>query len=161
VSQLTQTAYKEAVSQFATGVTVITAEDGDGPVGMTANAVCSLSLDPLLLLVCFDRGSRTLETVQRSKRFGVSVLAESQREVSDHFASKQDSFGSVPYRRVERVPVVEGAVASIVCHLDQWIEGGDHLIGIGSVISVSSESNDPLIWFDGSYRSIGKKLDRA
>ena len=70
--------FRSVMGNFATGVTVITATGETGPVGMTANAVCSLSLDPLLLLVCFANEARTLPLVKETRRFGVNVLAAGQ-----------------------------------------------------------------------------------
>src|SRR5439155_8926688 len=80
--------FRAVMGHFATGVAVITASAEAGPVGMTANAVCSLSLDPLLLLVCFDRTARTLAVVRETERFGVNVLAEGQQDLARLFASK-------------------------------------------------------------------------
>src|ERR671933_761084 len=80
--------FRAVMGRLVTGVTVVTAAGPDGPVGMTANAVCSLSLDPLLLLVCFDRAARTLPVVAEQGRFGVNVLALGQEELAHRFASK-------------------------------------------------------------------------
>src|SRR5271168_526654 len=80
--------YRQVVGHFATGVAVITAQGPDGPGGMTANALCSLSLDPLLLLVCFENTARTLPIIRGSGRFAVNVLASDQLELSLLFASK-------------------------------------------------------------------------
>src|ERR671916_940116 len=80
--------FRAVMGNFATGVAVVTAAGPDGPVGMTANAVCSLSLDPVLLLVCFDNGARTLRVVRATERFGVNVLASGQEDLARLFASK-------------------------------------------------------------------------
>src|SRR3954471_4935853 len=80
--------FREVMGHFATGVTVVTASGPDGPVGMTANAVCSLSLEPLLALVCFANGARTLRVVRSTRRFGVNVLANGQEDLARLFASK-------------------------------------------------------------------------
>ena len=80
--------FRDVIGNFATGVTVVTTSGPAGPVGMTMNAVCSLSLDPLLLLVCFDNGARTLRVVREQRRFGVNVLAAGQEDLARLFASK-------------------------------------------------------------------------
>src|SRR5919202_990684 len=80
--------FRAVMGRFPTGVTVVTAMGPEGPAGMTANAVTSLSLDPLLLLVCFDRAARTLAVVRQTERFGVNVLAHGQQELARLFASK-------------------------------------------------------------------------
>ena len=80
--------FRAVMGRFATGVTVVTVAGPLGPVGMTANAVCSLSLDPVLLLVCFDNGARTLPIVRERERFGVNVLAAGQEQLARLFAAK-------------------------------------------------------------------------
>ncbi|HWC27138.1 MAG TPA: flavin reductase family protein, partial [Solirubrobacteraceae bacterium] len=86
---MTTRAYRDTIGRFATGVAVVTASGRDGPAGLTTNAVASLSLDPLLLLVCFETRSRTLEVVRRSRRFAVNVLRAGDEELAMVFASKR------------------------------------------------------------------------
>src|SRR4051795_5854632 len=80
--------FRDVMGHFVTGVTVVTASGADGPVGMTANAVCSLSLDPLLALVCFANGARTLKIVRETNRFGINVLTDQQQDLGRLVASK-------------------------------------------------------------------------
>lgn len=148
--------FREVMSHFATGVTVVTASTTDGPVGMTANAVCSLSLDPLLALVCFDNGSRTLRVVREERRFGINVLAAGQEDLARLFASKTpeaEKFAGVQHTVHEGIPVIEGTIAWVGCELEQLIPGGDHTIGIGAVIAAEKATErDPLVWYRGEYR---------
>ena len=128
--------FRAVMGHFATGVAVVTATGPEGPVGMTANAVCSLSLDPLLLLVCFDNGARTLRVVRETERFGVNVLGAGQEELARRFASKlpeAEKFEGVPHSVHDGIPVLEDALAWVGCTLDRLIPGGDHTIGIGAV----------------------------
>src|SRR4051794_35006487 len=128
--------FRTVMGRFPTGVTVVTAMGPEGPVGMTANAVTSLSLEPLLLLVCFDRTARTLPVVREAGRFGVNVLARGQEELARRVASKareEEKFAGVPYTVDAGVPVLEGAHAWLGCDLQRLVEGGDHTIGIGAV----------------------------
>src|ERR671933_2123075 len=100
--------FRAVMGRFPTGVTVVTAMGPEGPVGMTANAVTSLSLDPLLLLVCFDRAARTLPVVEAAGRFGVNVLALGQEELAQRFACKapeSEKFAGVPFAVDAGVPV--------------------------------------------------------
>src|SRR3954470_1097761 len=125
--------FRAVMGRFPTGVTVVTAMGPEGPVGMTANAIASLSLEPLLLLVCFDKGARTLRVVRDVGRFGVNVLAAGQEALARRFAGKlpeTEKFTGVPYRLDEGVPVVEGAHAWLGCDLRDMVPGGDHTIGI-------------------------------
>jgi flavin reductase (DIM6/NTAB) family NADH-FMN oxidoreductase RutF len=147
--------FRAVMGHFATGVTVVTARGDDGPVGMTANAVCSLSLDPLLLLVCFDKDARTLPIVAEGERFGVNVLAKGQEHLARLFASKtpeHEKFAEVPHSVHDGIPVIEGVLAWVGCRLQQLIPGGDHTIGIGSVTAAERGDGEPLIWYRGGYR---------
>jgi flavin reductase (DIM6/NTAB) family NADH-FMN oxidoreductase RutF len=147
--------YRRTIGQFATGVAIVTAQGLEGPVGMTANALCSLSLDPLLLLVCIDNSARTLASIQATGRFAVNVLCREQRALSDAFASKQpkpEHFAGLPWRLHQEVPVLEESLAWLVCDLRELHPGGDHTIGIGAVTDMhSDEHGSPLVWHRGRY----------
>jgi 3-hydroxy-9,10-secoandrosta-1,3,5(10)-triene-9,17-dione monooxygenase reductase component len=150
--------FRAVMGNFPTGVTVVTAADGSGPVGMTANAVCSLSLDPLLLLVCFDNEARTLPVVREQGRFGVNVLAAGQESLARLFASRttpeHEKFAGVAHTVHDGIPVLEGVLAWVGCRLERLEPGGDHTIGIGAVEAAEEGTrDDPLIWFRGRYRS--------
>jgi flavin reductase (DIM6/NTAB) family NADH-FMN oxidoreductase RutF len=148
--------FRAVMGHFATGVTVVTAATPAGPVGMTANAVCSLSLEPLLLLVAFDNEARTLPAVQATGRFGVNILAAGQEDLAHVFASKLDErekFAGVAHSVNDGIPVIDGTLAWIGCRLERLIPAGDHTIGIGAVESAEAGSGDPLLWFRGVYRS--------
>jgi 3-hydroxy-9,10-secoandrosta-1,3,5(10)-triene-9,17-dione monooxygenase reductase component len=151
--------FRAVMGRFPTGVTVVTAMGPDGPVGMTANAVTSLSLDPLLLLVCFDRGARTLPVVQEAGRFGVNVLARGQEDLARRFASKapeEEKFAGVPYTVDAGVPVLEGAHAWLGCDLERLVPGGDHTIGIGAVHAAEVGVGEALAWYAGSYGTFSR-----
>ena len=148
--------FRSVMGRFATGVTVVTASTPEGPVGMTANAVCSLSLEPLLLLVAFDNDARTLRVVRETGRFGVNVLAAQHKELALLFASKKperEKFAGVPHTVHDGIPVIEGALAWVGCRLEQLIPGGDHTIGIGAVEAAEAGHGEPLLWFRGGYRT--------
>ncbi len=153
-----QRAFRDTIGCFATGVTIVTTTVSDGPAGMTTNAMTSLSLEPLLLLVCFDRGSRTLEVVRRSRRFAVNVLRAEDADLAAVFASKRvarEKFDSVTHSNSHGVPVLDSALAWIACDLRELLPGGDHEIGIGEVIDLGTgEPDDPLVWFRGGYTTI-------
>lgn len=150
-----QRAYRDTIGQLATGVTVVTTTGPGGPAGMTTNAVTSLSLEPLLLLVCFDRGSRTLEVVRGSRRFAVNILRAGDRELAAVFASKRvarEKFDSVTHSEAHGVPVLDRALAWIACELRELVPGGDHEIGIGRVTGMGgARDGDPLVYFGGRY----------
>jgi 3-hydroxy-9,10-secoandrosta-1,3,5(10)-triene-9,17-dione monooxygenase reductase component len=147
--------FRAVMGHFTTGVTVVTATTPDGPVGMTANAVCSLSLDPLLLLVCFANDARTLPPVQETKRFGVNVLGAHQADLARLFASKRpeaEKFAGVQHSVHDGIPVIDGVLAWVGCTLQELIPGGDHTIGIGAVTAAEAGTGEPLVWYRGGYR---------
>jgi 3-hydroxy-9,10-secoandrosta-1,3,5(10)-triene-9,17-dione monooxygenase reductase component len=147
--------FRAVMGHFTTGVTVVTATTPDGPVGMTANAVCSLSLDPLLLLVCFANDARTLPPIREHRRFGVNVLAAGQEDLARLFASKvpeKEKFAGVQHSVHDGIPVIDGVLAWVGCTLQELIPGGDHTIGIGAVTAAEAGAGEPLVWYRGDYR---------
>jgi flavin reductase (DIM6/NTAB) family NADH-FMN oxidoreductase RutF len=150
--------YREVISHFATGVAVVTAQGPDGPGGLTANSLCSLSLDPLLLLVCFDNTARTLPIVRAAGRFAVNILTHEQHALSGVFASKlpeSEKFAGIPCSTRHGVPVLDEALAWLVCELRELHAGGDHTIAVGGVVhSHRAESGQPLVWYRGRYGSL-------
>jgi flavin reductase (DIM6/NTAB) family NADH-FMN oxidoreductase RutF len=148
------TEYRDVIGHFATGVAIVTCQGEDGPAGLTTNAVTSLSLDPLLLVVCFDNGSRTLPAVSSAKRFAVNVLRAGQEDLAAVFASKRvgrEKFESVTHTVAHGVPVLDNALAWVACELVELLPGGDHTIGIGSVIAGAATEGEPLVFHRGRY----------
>jgi flavin reductase (DIM6/NTAB) family NADH-FMN oxidoreductase RutF len=149
--------YRDVVGHFATGVAIVTCDGDDGPAGMTTNAITSLSLDPVLLLVCFDNGSRTLPAVRSARRFAVNVLARGQGDLARVFASKRIArakFEAVTHTVAHGVPVLDGALAWLACDLRELLPGGDHTIGIGAVTHAHAREGEPLVWYRGAYTSL-------
>jgi flavin reductase (DIM6/NTAB) family NADH-FMN oxidoreductase RutF len=149
--------FREVFGRFATGVAVITSAGPAGSGGMTANALCSLSLEPLLALVCFENEARTLPIVREAGRFAVNVLTAEQEHLAGVFASKlpeAEKLEGVAHRLQAGVPIIEGALAWAACELRELIRGGDHTIAIGEVVAMGLGSGDPLLWFGGRYRVV-------
>ena len=150
------------MGSFATGVTVITV-DHEGEVhGMTANAFTSVSLDPLLVLVCVDHRARTHAHLHAKKRFGVNVLAEDQRAISEYYARPtlthehaEQEAGARFERTTHGTPVLHGALAYLECRLHTAQDAGDHTIFIAEVEDVVVREGNPLLYFRGNYRKIG------
>lgn len=144
---------------FPTGVTVITALTESGPNGMTANAVTSLSLEPLLMLACFERDARTLGAVRGSGCFGINVLAAGQQELAERFATKEPEpakWEGVSWTERAGLPVLDGALVWVGCELRELVEGGDHLVAIGAVSDVAVGDGDPLVYYRGLYGSVSE-----
>jgi flavin reductase (DIM6/NTAB) family NADH-FMN oxidoreductase RutF len=156
--------FREVFGRFVTGVAVITSAGPGGIGGMTANALCSLSLDPLLALVCFENEARTLPIVRDAGRFGVNVLNEHQADVAEVFASKlpeEEKLQVVDHRVVGGVPIIEGAIAWATCDLRELLAGGDHTIAIGEVRELGLGDGEPLLWYGGRYHAFSRGLSSA
>jgi flavin reductase (DIM6/NTAB) family NADH-FMN oxidoreductase RutF len=159
---ISQADFRKAMGSFATGVTVITV-DHEGEVhGMTANAFTSVSLDPLLVLVCVDRRARTHAHLHAKKRFGVNVLAEDQRAISEYYALASATHQNAEQEAEARfdrtnhgTPVLHGALAYLECRLHSAQDAGDHTIFIAEVEDVVVREGNPLLYFRGGYRKIG------
>jgi flavin reductase (DIM6/NTAB) family NADH-FMN oxidoreductase RutF len=139
------------MGQFATGVAVVTTR---GPAGLTTNAFSSLSLDPMLVLVCLDLDSRTLAAVREHRRLAVNVLAAGQRELAVRFAGKAShaaKFHEVPWREEAGVPVLDGTVAWVAGPVRDLVPGGDHVIAIVDAEAFDAPGGDPLLFHAGSY----------
>jgi flavin reductase (DIM6/NTAB) family NADH-FMN oxidoreductase RutF len=162
---LTPAEFRKAMGCFATGVTIITL-DLEGDVhGMTANAFASVSLDPPLLLVCVDHSARTHAHMHAKKRFGINILAEHQRAISEYFALPVHTKGNAEtdaaarFDRTPRgTPILHGALAYLECRLQSAQEAGDHTIFIAEVEDVVVRQGEPLLFFRGKYLRIGGEL---
>ena len=144
--------FREVFGRFATGVAVITSAGSTGAGGMTANALCSLSLDPLLALVCFENQARTLPIVREAARFAVNVLSAGQEDLAAVFASKlpeSEKLEAVPHRLEHELPIIDGTLAWAACELRELIAGGDHTIAIGKVVELGLGDGEPLLWYAG------------
>ena len=153
--------YRHVIGHFTTGVAIVTCMGPDGPAGLTTNAVASVSLEPLLLLVCFDNASRTLPAVRAARRFAVNVLRAGQEDLARVFASKRvgrEKFESVTHMDAHGVPVIDGALAWLACDLTELHPAGDHTIGIGAVTHMDADpAGRPLVWFRGAYGTLAER----
>jgi flavin reductase (DIM6/NTAB) family NADH-FMN oxidoreductase RutF len=158
VSAPTSEEFRRALAHLPTGVTVVTAPAVDGPLGATANAVTSLSLDPPLMLACLDLGSRTLGAVREAERFGISVLGSDQEPVARAFATKaphSEKWADVPWAERGGVPILEGVALWIACELREEHPGGDHVILVGAVDELGAGGGEPLVFHGTDYRALG------
>lgn len=153
--------FRLALGQFATGVTVVTAERTAGRVhGMTANSFTSVSLDPLLILVCVSHNAQLLPMVQQKRRFGVNILKANQRAISEYFARTEENAEmekrlAIRYRWTESgIPLLEDALAHLACTLVDSHVAGDHTIFVAEVSSVEVYDGEPLLYLRGGYRRI-------
>jgi len=149
--------FRHVMGNFATGITIVTTRDSNGdPRGLTVNSFTSVSLDPVLVLVCFDKNLSSLEAFRHSKRFGVSMLGENQEELSRLFA-KRDSErpASLYFEGKLGMPLLKNSIAVMECETVEVYQGGDHLIFLGEVKHGEVlHANHPLLYFRGKYRKL-------
>ena len=158
-------AFRQAMSSFATGVTVVTVACPDGSMhGLTVNSFTSVSLDPMLVLVCLDQASRGAGLIEQAGAFVVNVLSAGQQDISRWFANRHRPAGStmfdgVPFEPgVTGCPVLVDAAASFDCRLRQSHRAGDHLIVLGEVVALEHRPElEPLIFHAGTYKSLERE----
>ncbi len=151
--------YRNTIGLFATGVTVLAMNDGDHVRAMTANAVTSLSLDPLLVICCIDKKANCLPYFRLNENFSLNILYRHQDVLSNYFAgiwaedAAPPDFEFVPWENCSRLA---GGMAAVACELQEKIEGGDHWIMIGRVVALwqAEDLDDPLIYYRGQYRGL-------
>jgi len=150
--------FRSLMSHFATGVTIVTGvEPEGGPVGLTANAVASVSLEPPLLLVCMERRSSSLDVVLRTGRFGLSILRRGDEELARRFSEDlpAERFRGLTLTTAESgMPVLAECLAWVDCKMWRGFEAGDHRIVVGEVLECHVSSGDPLVFFKGEYGTI-------
>lgn len=149
--------FRAAMGRLATGVTVVALRGPDGrPIGMTASAVTSLSLEPPMLLVCVGHAAALHEAIVHSAAFSVNVLAAHEEELSRRFATRDlQHFDDLPIERSPAdLPRLPGALACLECRRDAVYRAGDHTIVTGIVDGASTRDGDPLLYFQGGYRRL-------
>lgn len=164
---LNQSDFRKAMGAFATGVTIITL-DLDGEVhGMTANAFASVSLDPMLVLVCVDHSTRTHAHLHAKKRFGINVLCDDQGRISEYYArperthERAEAEAGARFDRTRHgTPILHGSLAYLECRLHSAQMAGDHTIFIAEVEDVIVQEGQPLLFFRGKYRKVGTEIPR-
>lgn len=157
-ASLTSVEFRHACGYFATGVTVITAERAPGRVhGMTANSFTSVSLEPLLALVCVAERAQMLPILNQRRRFGVSVLKAGQQRISEFFAQPEqpddaESALGIHFRWTPGgIPLLEDTLVQMTCNVVSTYVAGDHTIFLGEVETVQVFPGDPLIFFGRKY----------
>ncbi len=153
--------FRQALSRFASGVTVVTGlTSDDRPAGVTVSAFCSVSLTPPLILVCLDLQTKNLSAYSGARGFAVNILADDQARVSDAFAfpGPVPPFEVAGYDPAARgLPVLRGTVATLVCGPHAIHDGGDHIILVGHVEEAAWRAEKkPLMYAQGDYTELAK-----
>lgn len=146
----------QIMSQFASGVTVVTTMHNGVPHGLTVSAFASLSADPTLVLVSINTSRYGYEVIRASGSFAVNILSEDQADLSNHFATPlEDKFSTVGYRLgAHGLPLINGTIGYIECKVTAALPGGDHTIFVGEVLDGETFEGKPLVYFGRNYRKI-------
>src|SRR5689334_6795459 len=155
--RVTGAEFRRACGRFATGVSIATVLDASGtPHGLTVSSFTSVSLDPPLILICLGHEITNIEDFRRATHFGINILSDSQRQVSERFARKgEDRFDGVKWRPgTTGVPLLPGALAEIECAIQGRIPSGDHDIFIGEMVHAHVGEGSPLIYYASHYRRL-------
>jgi len=151
-------ALRRTLGMFATGVTIITTREADEVHGMTANAFMSVSLEPPLVLISVDRRTKMCGLLHEGRRYGVSVLCETQSALSDRFGGRASGAGAPEPRFdvIHDTPLVDGALAQFVAKISRSYWGGDHSLFLGAVEFARYGEGAPLLFHGGRYERIGQ-----
>ena len=152
-----QDEFRAVLGRFASGVTVITARDGNGKDhGMTASAVCSVSLEPPLVLACIAEIAEMYGILREASTFGISILAETQESLSRRFAELLSGrFDGIGYTRAESgVILLDDAIAHLDCTVVNRYDAGDHMICVGQVEWARCTQERPLLYYRGGYAQL-------
>ena len=163
-SDPTSREYRDSVGMFTTGITVVTAVSERFGHGMTANAFASVSLDPLLVLVCVVKDALMHKVLDETGRFAVSVLTADQEDLARYFSDSGRPTGMAQFLPVawhpgpvSGAPLLDGALAYLECDVEAAYDGGDHTVFLGRVrwVERAGADGDPLLYFGGQYRRLG------
>ena len=163
---ITPDEFRRVMGRFATGVAIVTTRAGDDVHGTTMSAVCSVSLQPQLVLVCVDHESDIHALIRQSSVFAVNVLHEGQADLANELSHKgtpeqqaAHRLGNLPHQNGETgAPLLEDNLAHVECRVENIIEAGDHTIYVGSVVAAgaSPRADRPLLHYEGQYRSLSR-----
>ncbi len=153
--------FRAALSSWAAGVTVVTTRHDGLVYGITASSFSSLSVDPLLVLVCIANSNHLARMIQESKLFAISILAEGQEQISSYFAVHGREPSPAFDEQIDAhewhtgAPIIRGGIAHLDCTLEQAVPGGDHTIMVGRVVGAAADpSGKPLLYFRRGYRKL-------
>jgi flavin reductase (DIM6/NTAB) family NADH-FMN oxidoreductase RutF len=153
----TPQAFRRALGNFATGVTIITTRSPEGePVGVTASSFNSLSMDPPLILWSSMKTSRSCAIFEAAPHFAVNILASDQMAMSNHFARQQeDKFAGIEWESgVGGSPIFPNCAGRFQCETYDKLDGGDHWIFVGRVVAFDDFGRAPLCFHQGSYSMV-------
>ena len=150
--------FRSACGNFATGVSLVTTTEQDGSVhGMTANGIASISLDPMLSMVSVAHNANSYLIIKNTGRFGINILTDQQRAIGEFYAQSNNEGENSPeafFRLTQNgTPFLEGSLSSIDCRVVSTHVEGDHTLFIGAVESIQLGDGEPLLFFQGKWKT--------
>ncbi|MBS1892968.1 MAG: flavin reductase family protein [Actinobacteria bacterium] len=164
ILKMEESVIRRVLGHLPTGVTVITAKDGGEPVGIVANSVTSVSLDPPLMLICPAKSSGTWPRLRSAGQFCINVMAGHHEEVCRRFAVKgaEDRFEGAAWHERRGMPALDDAVAWIDCSIRDEHDAGDHTIVVADILDMEAATDvEPLVFFRGRYGTLVDTVDGA
>lgn len=161
LAALTADGCRALFRSMASGVAIITTESPSGSVGMTASAVMSLSLSPPMIVASLTKSSGTLRALRHSGFFGLHLLRDDQLRVARAFSlpcNASDRFAGVRTQHDSGPPLLADALAWATCRVERVVDGGDHRLVIGRLLTAQVADGAPLIWHNSNYRQLAEQL---
>ena len=151
--------FRKAWGSFATGVSLITTVEENGSVhGMTANGIASVSLEPMLAMVCVGHSAKTYPILESTGKFGINILAEGQKAIGEYYAKSDPPSGIISpamFRfTATGTPFLEGSLASMDCQIVNAHKEGDHTVFIGEVSEIEISEGSPLLFYTGKWMTL-------
>ncbi|MEH7084389.1 flavin reductase family protein [Neobacillus drentensis] len=148
-----QEQFKQVIGHFASGVTIITVRNNDVDFGITASAVCSVSVDPPMLLVCVNKSTGTCHAISAAESFTVNIVSETQKELALRFArANTDKFEGTDFSYGELGnPVLGQTLATLECRVVEEVTGGTHSVFLGEVQKAYASDGEPLVYYRGKF----------
>lgn len=146
--------FKQAMAKFATGITIVTIEDGEEIKGMTVNAFMSISLTPNLIAVSIDENASLYHKILEKKQFGISIITNEQKDLSLIFSRQKEQTEPIDFQMLDGNPVINHSLAQLSCYVKQQTKAGDHMILIAEVTDLKINEGKPLIYFNSNYHDL-------
>ncbi|MFD2045770.1 flavin reductase family protein [Ornithinibacillus salinisoli] len=146
--------FRDAMGKFATGITIVAIREEEEVRAMTVNAFMSISLEPKLIAISIDKRASMHNRFELSSKFGISILADDQKELSMIFAKQMEKDRHVPFTTLDGAPVINNSLTTLSCQVNDRIDAGDHTIVLAEVHALNLKDGDPLVFYEGNYRGI-------
>jgi flavin reductase (DIM6/NTAB) family NADH-FMN oxidoreductase RutF len=146
--------FRDVMGQFATGITIVSANHDNDIKAMTVNAFMSVSLEPKLIAISIDESASMYHILQKEKKFGISILSEEQKDHAMIYAKQKEKDREISFIQLDGAPVIDHSIAVLSCKVEGTVKAGDHMIFIAEVTDLKLDKADPVIFHGGEYKGI-------